>query len=290
MEINNKMIDKIRKTQSAHCMGALLLNAGKISASDAECIISLQKQKGMRFGDAAKSLGLITDDDIQEALSHQFDFLFLAASEDDFSPELIAAYQPFCTQVEALRTVREQLLLRWFTDAHNATLALVSLNHDEGCSRIAANLAVIFSQIGKRTLLIDANLRQPQQQTLFNLQGCYGLSDLLAERADLTVINKISPLRNLSVLLAGSLTPNSVDLISRGLKSCLLQLQKQFDVILIDTPSAEQGMDAQIIASLCHASLLVVQRHKTHLNNLQILKESLQSTGGQCLGAILTDF
>ncbi|MEY3881225.1 MAG: hypothetical protein RIQ94_2021 [Pseudomonadota bacterium] len=284
------MIDKIRKTQSAHCMGVLLLNAGKISASDAERIISLQKKNDIRFGEAAKALGLISDDDIQEALSHQFDFLFLGANEDNFSRELIAAYQPFCVQVEALRTLREQLLLRWFTDVHNTTLALVSLNHDEGCSRIAANLAVVFSQIGKRTLLIDANLRQPQQQILFQLQGGYGLSDVLAGRADLTVINRISSLPNLSVLLAGSLTPNSVDLISRGLKSCLLQLQKQFDVILIDTPSAEQGMDAQIIASLCHASLLVVRRHKTHLNNLQLLKESLQSTGGQCLGAVLTDF
>ncbi len=284
------MIDNISKIESSNSIGALFLNTGKISASDAERIISMQKQKGMRFGDAAKSLGLINDDDIQEALSHQFDFLFLAASEDDFSPELLAAYQPFCAQVEALRTVREQLLLRWFTDTHNASLALVSLNQDEGCSRIAANLAVIFSQLGKRTLLIDANLRQPQQQILFKLQAGYGLSDLLAGRADLTVINKISPLRNLSVLLAGSLTPNSVDLISRGLKSCLLQLQKQFDVILIDTPSADQGMDAQIIASLCHASLLVVRQHKTDLNNLQILKKSLQSTGGQCLGAVLTDF
>jgi len=284
------MIDNISKIENSNSIGALFLNTGKISASDTERIISLQKQKDMLFGDAAKAFGLINDDDIQEALSHQFDFLFLAASENNFSPELIAAYQPFCAQVEALRTVREQLLLRWFTDTYNASLALISLNHDEGCSRIAANLAIVFSQIGKRTLLIDANLRQPQQQILFKLHGGYGLSDLLAGRADLTVINKISPLRNLSVLLAGSLTPNSVDLISRGLKSCLLQLQKQFDVILIDTPSADQGMDAQIIASLCHASLLVVQRHKTHLHNLQILKESLHSTGGQCLGAVLTDF
>jgi len=284
------MIDNISKIENSNSIGALFLNTGKISASDTERIISLQKQKDMLFGDAAKAFGLINDDDIQEALSHQFDFLFLTASENNFSPELIAAYQPFCAQVEALRTVREQLLLRWFTDTYNASLALISLNHDEGCSRIAANLAIVFSQIGKRTLLIDANLRQPQQQILFKLHGGYGLSDLLAGRADLTVINKISPLRNLSVLLAGSLTPNSVDLISRGLKSCLLQLQKQFDVILIDTPSADQGMDAQIIASLCHASLLVVQRHKTHLHNLQILKESLQSTGGQCLGAVLTDF
>ena len=93
--INNKMSNEITKIENTASMGALLLDAGKISASDAERIIALQKQKGMLFGDAAKALGLINDDDIQKALSYQFDFPFLTASEENFSQELVAAYQPY---------------------------------------------------------------------------------------------------------------------------------------------------------------------------------------------------
>lgn len=281
--------NKIAKAANPVSMGALFLDAGKISASDAERIIALQKQKGMRFGEAAKTLGLITDDDIQEALSRQFDFPFLAASEENFSRELVAAYQPFSAQVEALRAVRGQLMLRWFLGVHKS-LALVSPGRSEGRSNLAANLAIVFSQLGERTLLIDANLRQPRQDTLFNLQNDYGLSDVLAGRADLTVVTRVTAFRDLSILTAGTVPPNPVELISRSLKNCLQQLQSQFDVILIDTPSAEQGIDALMITSTCGGALLVSRLHKTRLNDLELLKVALQDAGNQCLGAVLTDF
>jgi chain length determinant protein tyrosine kinase EpsG len=291
--LNNKMSGNIAKTENTAAMGvsmgALLLDAGKISSSDAERIIILQKQEGMHFGDAAKALGLINDDDIQKALSHQFDFPFLAASEEHFSRELVAAYQPFSAQVEALRAVRGQLMLRWFIDVHK-TLAVVSPSREEGRSHMAANLAIVFSQLGERTLLIDADLRHSRQHALFKLQSVYGLSDVLAGRADLSVVTRIPAFRDLSILSAGTMPPNPGELISRGLANCIQQLQTQFDVILVDTPSAEQGIDAQIIASKCGGALLVARQHKTRLNDLQLLKESLQDTGSQCLGVVLTDF
>ncbi|MGZ4976679.1 MAG: chain length determinant protein tyrosine kinase EpsG [Methylobacter sp.] len=287
--INNKITSKINKLKNTASMGALLLDAGKLSTRDVERIVELQKQKAMLFGDAAKLLGLINDDDIQKALSYQFDFPFLATSEESFSQELVAAYQPMSLQVEALRAVRGQLMLRWFTNVHK-TLTLVSLSRGEGRSLMAANLAIVFSQLGERTLLIDADLRQPRQHTLFKLQSVYGLSDVLAGRADLTVITRIPAFRDLSILPAGTMPPNPVELISRGLKKCLQELQTQFDVILIDTPPAEQAVDAQIIASNCGGSLLVVRQHKTRMHDLQLLKEALQDTGSQCLGVVLTDF
>jgi len=286
---NSKITNKISPLQNTASMGALLLDAGKISSRDAERIVALQKQKGMLFGDAAKALGLVNDDDIQRALSYQFDFPFLSASEENFSQELVAAYQPMSTQVEALRAVRGQLMLRWFSNVHK-TLTLVSLSRGEGRSLMAANLAIVFSQLGERTLLIDADLRQPRQHSLFKLQSIYGLSDVLAGRADLTVITRIPAFRDLSILPAGTIPPNPVELISRGLKKCLKELQTQFDVILIDTPPAEQAIDAQITASNCGGSLLVVRQHKTRMNDLQLLKDALQDTGSQCLGVVLTDF
>jgi protein-tyrosine kinase len=287
--IEGRLANEIANIPTNTPMGALLIKAGKISASDAERIIALQKQEGLRFGDAAKALGLINDDDIQKALSHQFDFPFLAASEENFSLELIAAYQPFSAQTEALRAVRGQLMLRWFTNVHK-TLALVSPSRNEGRSYMAANLAIVFSQLGERTLLIDADLRQPRQHELFKLKGGYGLSDVLAGRADLTVVTRITALPDLFVLPAGTVPPNPAELINRGLKTCLQQLQVQFDVILIDTPSAEQGIDAQIITLNCFGALLVARQDKTRLNDLQILKEALQDYGVESLGAVLTNF
>ena len=72
-----------------------------------------------------------------------------------------------------------------------------------------------------RTLLIDANLRQPRQHQLFNFADIRGLSDLLVNRVDATVIRKIVALPDLSVLVAGTVPPNPLEIISRGLHRCL---------------------------------------------------------------------
>jgi len=112
----------------------------------------------------------------------------------------------------------------------------------------------------------------------------------LAGRADLDTVTQIRSFRDLSILPAGTIPPNPVELISRGLKNCLQQLQTNFDVILIDAPPAEQGMDAQIIAANCGGAMLVIRQHKTKLNLLKSLKDDLKISGSQCLGSVLTDF
>lgn len=287
--IYNKVVKELTLAKNPVSIGALLLDAGKISPSDAERIIVLQKQKGLLFGDAAKELGLINDDDIQKALANQFDYPILTSLDENFSRELVAAYQPYSAEVEALRAVRGQLMLRWFNE-NQKTLALVSPGQGEGRSHLAANLAVVFSQLGERTLLIDADLRQPRQHKLFKLQGLYGLSDVLGGRADLSVVTQIPSFRDLSILPAGTIAPNPVELISRDFKNCLQQLQTHFDVILIDTPPADQGMDAQIITSYCGGALLLARQHQTRLHDLNQLKQDLLETGSQCLGAVITDF
>lgn len=285
----NTMTHSIKNPDCTASIGALLLDAGKISIEDAERIMALQKQNNMRFGDVAKSLGLVSEDDIQKALSRQFDFPFLLAGEDNFSQELIAAYQPFSNQVEALRAVRGQLMLRWFNQAQKS-VTVISPKRDEGRSHTAANLAIVFSQLGERTLLIDADFRQPRQHRLFNLQVDYGLSDILADRADSAAISRINAFRDLSVLPAGTLPPNPVDLITRGFKNFLPSLYPQFDVILIDTPATEQGIEARIIASTCGAALLIARQHHSRVNAFQQLSSDLSGSGCQCLGSVINVF
>lgn len=278
-----------KKLEHSTSIGALLLKAGKINASDTERIIVLQKQKGMRFGDAAKNLGLITDDDIQSVLAYQFDFPYLTGDKEEvISQELVAAYQPFSEHVEELRAVRNQLLLRWF-DAHKS-LAIVSPGREEGRSCLVANLAIVFSQLGKRTLLIDADFRHPRLQTLFKIAGNYGLSDLLAERSDQDIICQIPNFRDLSVLVAGTMPPNPIELLSRSFKTLLQQLQPQYDVILIDTPALADGIDLQLISVQSGGALLVARQHKTRLTDIQLLKDALLETGSQCVGAVIGNF
>jgi len=162
-------------------IGKLLQEAGKLKPQDMERVLKLQQEQNLRFGEAAQKLGLVTEADIQQALSQQFEYPYIPAAEASLSPELTAATAPYSREAEALRTVRSELLLRWFKDGRK-TLAISSARADEGASYLTANLAVLFAQMGRKVLLIDANMRQPRQHGIFNLGNGMGLSDILAER------------------------------------------------------------------------------------------------------------
>ncbi len=227
-----------RSSTRERSIGAILVDAGRLKIEDAERILHLQKEQGLRFGDAALKFGLITKADIDFALASQFDYPYLLRGESAVSEEVVAAYAPFTPQVEALRALRSQLMLRWFdTDLSRKALAIVSAERNEGRSFIAANLAVAFSQLGEHTLLIDADLRNPSQHRFFGLDNRSGLSAVLSGRGGPDTIQRIPALRDLCVLTAGAQPPNPSELLARPLFAQLLQESaKEFDVILARHP------------------------------------------------------
>ena len=103
-----------RPHTSDRSIGAMLVDAGKLKVADAERILQFQKQEGLRFGEAGIRLGLLKPEDILFALSRQYDYPYLQG-EGKVSRDVIAAYQPFSPQVEQLRALRSQLMLRVFT-------------------------------------------------------------------------------------------------------------------------------------------------------------------------------
>ena len=271
-------------------IGRVLLDMGKIKPEDAERILRQQKEKGLRFGEAAKSLGLITDADIQQVLAQQFDYPYLQPGQDNFAPELAAAYQPFSKQVETLRAVRSQLMLRWFANGRKA-LAIASINPGEGASLFAANLAVVFSQLGEQTLLVDANLRNPRQHQIFNLQGRQGLSDILAGRAEMDAIAKVDSFVDLSVLQAGTLPPNPQELVSRASFDYLVRgAASKFDVVLFDVPAFSAGADALSIAVRAGGVLLVTRKNTTSLVDAGKAVEQFERAGASVVGTVMVDY
>jgi chain length determinant protein tyrosine kinase EpsG len=271
-------------------IGRLLVDMGKISVADAERIIRLQKEQGLRFGDAAKKLGMVTDADISQVLSLQFEYPYLQPGQGNFSNDLVAAYYPFSIQVEALRTLRSQLVLRWFSEGHRM-LAITSPNSRGGCSYVAANLAVVFSQSGENTLLIDANLRNPTQHALFSLHEPRGLSDILVGRSGPETIVRVQYFVGLSVLGTGTKPPNPQELLNRNsFPELLMQVASQYDVVIIDTPPALTSSDMQIITTQTHGALMVARRNLTKLSELNRTKQLITESGAQAVGVVINDF
>lgn len=272
-------------------IGTILQDAGRLSAEDAERVLRLQRDEGLRFGAAAVRLGLLTEEDIRHALSHQFDYPYLSREDTSLHHELAAAYEPFSASVENLRALRSQLMLRWFdSDIGHKSLAITSVDSEDGRSYLAANLAVVFSQLGQRTLLIDADLRAPRQHQLFKMQDGPGLSTVLAERSGLDAISTIPALVGLSVLQAGPIPPNPQELLGRATFTALLESAAlDYDVVIIDTPPAARYADAQTVAVRAGAALLVARKNKTALPELSQLHRNLNQFGATIVGSVLND-
>src|SRR6185436_1604721 len=158
-----------------------------------EDILECQKERGLRFGEAGIRLRRIKQRDVEQALAQQYACPY--PQPDEFSPELLSAYQPANRVVDTFRMQRSMLLQRWFQNEPRA-LAFVSPNSGEGRSFIVANLAVLFAQLGRETLLIDADLRRPRQHEIFRLDNKCGLSSVLSGRMPSERIHRFSSLSN----------------------------------------------------------------------------------------------
>src|SRR5687768_3154882 len=277
---------------SGRTIGAILIDEGKLTTPEAEQVLKRQRELGWRFGEAAIELNLITDADLRQALAKQYEFPYLVSGPDGVSKELIAAWDPFHPVVEELRGVRTQLLVRWFNPgAGRRTIAITSPCAREGRSFITANLAVVFSQLGQRTLVIDADFRAARQQAIFNVSDRFGLSSVLSGRSDLSAAAPVGGLTGLAVLPAGPLPPNPLELLSRPSFAALLaRAQAEYDVILIDTPPVVEYADASAITFRTGDALMISRKDQTRLSDTERAMRELSDASARVVGTLVNAY
>lgn len=215
-----------------------------------------------------------------------------------YSSSLVTLFNPLSAPSEAFRYVRTNVQ---FSLPHKVveTLLVTSSSMGDGKTTAAANLAVVMAQAGRKTLLIDADLRRPNQHDLFDLEPEYGLVQLLLEQASPTPDDWQTGIDHLSVLpatgTAGTPETNWVEntselLGSPRMRDLLASLREQFDVIIIDSPPALAGTDAALLATQCDGTIVVVRAGKTDRRELTHTLEMLEGVGATLLGLLLNAF
>lgn len=273
-------------------IGAILAGLRHLSADQVERIVVHQREKGLRFGEAAVALGFVSSDDVMYALSQQFHFPYAPEEERKANPELPTQNQPFGLQAEAFRAIRSQLMMRVFNDTKDRrALAVISPESGDGKTFFAANLAVVLAQLGGRTLVVDADMRHGRLHQVFGVDNRAGLSGILAGRTEAKTIQQVSGIPNLFVLPVGSVPPNPLELVERPAFGLLMrELLGKFDYVVVDTPTASLGSDGAVIASRCGAALLVARKDKARVADLQDLLASLQQTSVAFAGFVYNEF
>lgn len=275
-------------TNTPNRIGRMLVELGKISREDVERVVQVQQETGSRFGAAARSLHLVSEADIQQALARQFGYPYLQPGETFCSPELVVAYDPFGEAAEVFRTIRSQLMLRWFRHGR-CELVVLAGSSAEDASMFTANLAIAFSQLGKSTLLVDADLRGGRHAELFGLAPEYGLAEILAGRASTDAIATTKPFPDLSILTAGTLPPNPVELLGRPtLDSLRADLRRRFEIILYNVPPFPHANEVLTLAVEAGGALVLAKRNSARASETAAIARQLTENGVTVVGSVLT--
>jgi capsular exopolysaccharide synthesis family protein len=197
-------------------------------------------------------------------------------------PTLITLQQPWSGAAEAYHTIRTWIQL---AQPPVQTLLVTSAAAREGKSTTAANLAVSFAQLGRRVLLVDADLRQPSLHRVFgDVQG-QGLTDVLVHGAEWQRVMREAPMDNLKIMFAGACPLNPTELLSMArLKHLIEQWKTCFDLVIFDSPVVLSIPDVMILAPMMDGVLLVHSQGCSTRAMVVETKRLLERTGARLLG------
>ena len=192
---------------------------------------------------------------------------------------------------EAYRSVRTALQ---FSTDHGVpkTLLITSAGPGEGKSTAAVLLARNFAQLGKRVLLIEADLRSPSLHRVLGLRGKdVGLSNLLSGACSAADATLATDDERLSVILAGPLPPNPAELLAGSkMVSLLTVAAERYDQVIVDSPPVLGLADAPILANAMDGTLMVVNSAKTKINAAQAALKRLLHARARVVGALLSKY
>lgn len=171
------------------------------------------------------------------------------------------------------------------------TLAFTSAVQGEGKSSSCYATAVALSRIGKRVLVIELDLRRPNQHNMFGLKNNEGITDLLTGNATPEEVTHPTKHRGVDFISSGGIPPNPTDLLaSPALRTVLNNLSAKYDIILVDSPPTLGLADAIEICSVSEGTLFVTEAGRNRANNVRGSIDRLRGGGAKVLGVLMTKF
>lgn len=201
-------------------------------------------------------------------------------------PRVISRDFPFSPIAEAYQMLQANLKFL-SSDKDLKTIIVTSSVSQEGKSEVAANLAAAVAQVGRRVLLVDANLRHPMQHRIWDELNTMGLSNVIVEQHSLNAaVQEVMP--NLDVLASGVIPPNPLALLdSQRMISLIHTMSMDYDLVIFDTPSLAGTADAAVLGKLVDGLLLVVRPGVIDSASANAAKEFLKQTDQNILGMVI---
>ncbi len=201
--------------------------------------------------------------------------------------QLLSHSAPKSPVSEAYRTLRTNIQFSNL-DSPSQTILITSAGPGEGKSTTVANLAITFSQMGTRTVLLDTDFRRPILHSIFGVNKEPGVINYLAGKVPMEGIIRKTPLENLDLITCGVIPPNPSELLaSDKMKEFVAQLRDKYQIILFDTPPVIAVTDAVVLSLLLDGVVLVASAGQTSQQGLARAKTLLENVEAKVMGAVL---
>lgn len=210
---------------------------------------------------------------------------------DDESSVMIATRDPFSKSAEAFRAIRTRIHFARPKPNKIKTLIITSSSPSEGKSTTAINLSEIFAQSGKKTLLVDCDLRKPTTHKVFNVEKIPGLVDYLIETVPIERIIIPTSITNLYLVTAGSHSQNPAEVLdSNEMETFVEKIKADFDFVIFDSPPILAVTDSEILSRMMDASILVAGSNEANREMLKKAAQLLSDDKNSFLGVVLNKF
>jgi receptor protein-tyrosine kinase len=311
--VNAEAAGKTMPSEEREFVSALSSLCG-LTLEDVHKISAEMGAHDLSFAEAALKLGLATPEEIQHAatsgkggpmVANPSGLVELVVRKLSASRALVVSHgtevkpgrrltltrEPYSAHSEQIRALRTELQLRCPPTGKANVIAVLSANHGEGRSQLAAELAISFAQLGARTLLVDADFRHPFQHELFDCENVEGLSQAVEGKAHASSLHPVEGLPEMTLLTAGPVPPNPVELLSDGrFAQRMMQWRDKYAFVVLDTPPISRCSDGLAVAAVAGRVLMVTRAKHTPYRAAKDLLRRLVNTQAQVLGAVVNNF
>ena len=205
--------------------------------------------------------------------------------------EFIVAKKPDSIPSEAFRSLRTRINFSKMKDSPIQTILITSSAPREGKTTVSVNVGGTFALSGKKTVILDLDLRKPRVHHLFEVQKTPGVTDYLFGDVSYDNLVRKSEIENLFFISAGTIPPNPAEVLgSKQMQDLLQKLDEDFDMIIIDSPPIVAVTDSEILSKIVDATILVVSANITEIDLMEKAAELLSAEGGSFIGVLLNRF
>lgn len=269
-------------------LGETLVRLGRLGDAEADRILAEQRKRGGSFGRLAVKLGLAKKSDIEYALGVQLGFLHETQDHVAIPEALVVARNPYSDAAEEFRAMRTRFLTRK-NEKETKQFAVTGASETAGAEYLALNLAASFAQLGRKVLLVDANLRRPTLAKIFGDASAPGLADIAAGSASHEGAINATLVKNLDLLPAGAaaIDPQAI-LGGDAFERIINRAAGEFETVILVSAPFGRYADCEYVWSVAGKALIVARKDETRATDLMRIKSVMRQSGAEILGAAMT--